>query len=157
MPLWAKLHFYITLTTIFTTTMMCVNALTGQISFLPRKETMRMPRIIVSMPSRAKLHSYEREKINIQDVMLLCQCPHGPNFISTAPSSAAMDRRKLCVNALTGQTSFLHRKNEKSNGKCYCVNALTGQTSFLQEENKMLTMQDCCVNALTGQTSFLQS
>ena len=44
-------------------------------------------------PLQDKLHSYEREKINIQDVML-CQCPHGPNFISTTSKNSSEEFEK---------------------------------------------------------------
>ncbi len=42
-------------------------------------------------------------------------------------------KKLICVNALTGQTSFLHYERNQTLGSTGCVNALTGQTSFLRD------------------------
>ena len=111
----------------------------------------------------------------------MCQCPIGPNFISThlhmttstkhCPVSMPY-RAKLhfynndnkgnknntpCVNALSGQTSFLRIFVEFPEDKEDCVNALSGQTSFLPTSFKGGQYYVKSVNALSGQTSFLRN
>ena len=60
MPLRAKLHFYVTVVLVLMSVCGCVNALTGQTSFLhvETKSYSIQNAVCVSMPLRAKLHFY---------------------------------------------------------------------------------------------------
>ena len=110
------------------------------------------------MPYRAKLHFYVMAAIKAPSSIIKCQCPIGPNFISTVKEvESQWQLLSLCQcpigpNFISTFAEFLN--NAYSQELCQCP--IGPNFISTTESSKSTKNYSNSVNALSGQTSFLR-